>query len=120
MMIKKGYKVVMIPTCMIGGYMSVTREDMYTMNDWTIFRPGWGPLAIFKDLEDARKFVKRYRYMRDNYAIVTCFYIPSHHRLLYDRSDGELRREVFPPGTDFATMVKLMNIREVYPRVINP
>lgn len=86
----------------------------YKLLKWTIPKKGFGPLAVFKDMESALEFQnKGFSVPELDYTekIVSCFYRPSERRYLKRRGEKENRNnngEGFPKGTDFASSVFLI------------
>lgn len=86
----------------------------YKLLEWTSPKEGFGPLAVFKDIESARAFQSQgdsLSTLPPGEKIVSCFYRPSERRYLQKRgekanpnNDGE----GFPRGTDFASSVFLI------------
>ena len=108
--IKEGYKVVSYEL-LAPRYFSYTRllfKDSveYKINEWTQPKQGCGPLAVFKNIDEAIKFQARQTHA---FKIFKCFYVPSEYEGLWTTESKQIIRDKYCPlNTDFADAVYLI------------
>lgn len=86
----------------------------YKLLEWTNPKKGFGPLAVFKDMESAKEFRNQgfsLSVLDETERIVSCFYKPSNRKYLQKKGERPNRNndgQGFPQGTDFASSVFLI------------
>jgi len=115
---KIGYKVL----CKISDYLYSfnmfsfdCKVIKYYENVWNERHKDDGPLAVFDNIKDTKKFIRNNYYCyhcKDGYLVLyKVKYVPSEERCLYYRN-GDSKNDL-PNGTDFANKVYLLNFLEL-------
>jgi len=113
-----GYKVVSVDCGKIFSFNFELKHEAYTIYTpykWTRRKHGFGPLALFKDLDTAIRFRKAYCMYDNSLQVFKCRYMPSNDNALWypyiHVSSGMLHtssRHNLPAGTILADMIKLL------------
>lgn len=103
----KGYKVLTRYNKQLWSATCLSRETRYKVRQITKPPKGCGPLAVFTNLEDAKKFCSK-----SSKVIYGCEYTISKHKEFWDIDNGKKisHRGIYnglPVGTVFASSVTL-------------
>jgi hypothetical protein len=115
MNIKEGYKVLRINFPLEGlrsYFINCTKGSVvYKLGEWVKPNENCGPLAVFNNLESAKKFIGAIIITFRHVLIYKCKYVPSKRKnlwVLYGNSVRTVRGPVFfPKGTVLANKVMI-------------
>lgn len=99
--VKRGWKVGGL--FLLGGMRGVCMGTMCFWNEWTERQPGWGPLGVFSDYNDACKFAcagSIGAHTNGSESVSACFYTESEDTRMWNSAGGS--RQIFPTGTVLA------------------